>query len=160
MKMLETEEYIDLLIEIVREGHEVTLRVIGHSMEPFLIHERDFVLLSPIRNSLQKGDIALFKRENGQYILHRICKIRREGFYFVGDNQNICDIEGPIKREKIYAVVHKVNRQRVEIQEGDCIWQFFKREWLWNIRWRRYMKKLLSLICRSKIMFKKEMNDI
>lgn len=142
MRVLETEAYIDALMDIVEQGRDVPLMVAGHSMEPFLVHERDSVLLSPVRCALRKGDIALYKRENGQYILHRICRIRRDEFYFVGDNQNICDIEGPIRREQICAVVHQVRRHGKEIREGELLWHFFQREWLWLIRLRRYLKRL------------------
>ena len=142
MRVLETETYIDALIDIVAQGKDVPLMVAGHSMEPFLVHERDSVLLSPVRCALRKGDIALYKRENGQYILHRIYRIRRDEYYFVGDNQNICDIEGPIKREQICAVVRQVRRHGKEIREGEFLWRFFQREWLWLIRWRRYLKRL------------------
>ena len=141
MKVFDTETYIDSLMEIVNTGQEVPLMVVGHSMEPFLIHERDSVLLAPIRDTLKKGDIALFKREDGQYILHRIYKIKQDGYYFVGDNQNICDIEGPIRREQICAVVYKARRHGNEIQEKDFIWRFFKREWRGAIRWRRQIKR-------------------
>ena len=146
MIIFNTEEYIDSLISVIREGREVPLLVVGHSMEPFLVHERDTVLLSPINCMLKEGDIALFKRNNGQYILHRIYKIKDNDFYFVGDNQNLCDVEGPIKKEQIYAMVHSAKRHETEIHEDDFIWRFFKREWLWTIRWRPYMKKLLAFV--------------
>lgn len=155
MKIFETEAYIDSLLDIVREGREVPLTVVGHSMEPFLVHERDSVLLAGIDRKLQKGDIALFKRKDGQYILHRICAIRQDGFYFVGDNQNSCDIEGPIKREQICAVVHQVKRHGLDIREDDFIWRFFKKEWLWVIRWRRQIKRLRVLKVLRKVQKKK-----
>ncbi len=156
MKVFETEEYIDSLIDIVQKGHEVSLVVVGHSMEPFLVHERDSVLLSPINDPLQKGDIALFKREDGQYILHRIFAIRRDGFYFVGDNQNLCDIEGPVDGNQIFAVVHKAKRHGIEIQETGLLWTFFKKPWLWAIKWRRYLKKLLGFKHLNKIVSRKK----
>lgn len=146
MVIFDTEEYIDSLISVLQEGREVPLLVVGHSMEPFLVHERDSVLLSPVDRMLKKGDVALFKRKDGQYILHRIYKIKDNAFYFVGDNQNLCDVEGPIKKEQICALVHSAKRHGVEIQETDFIWRFFKRAWLWTIRWRPYMKKLLALV--------------
>lgn len=146
MIIFDTEQYIDSLISVLQEGQEVPLLVVGHSMEPFLIHERDTVLLSPITSMLKKGDIVLFKRKNGQYILHRIYKIKDNDFYFVGDNQNLCDVEGPIKKEQIYAIVHSAKRHGVDIHENDLMWCFFKRVWLRTIRWRPYMKKLLALV--------------
>ena len=146
MVIFDTEEYIDSLISVLKEGREVPLLVVGHSMEPFLVHERDTVLLSPVDRMLKKGDIALFKRKDGQYILHRRYKIKDNDFYFVGDNQNLCDVEGPIRKEQICALVHRAKRHGTEIYENDFIWRFFKKGWLWTIRWRPSMKKLLALI--------------
>lgn len=73
-------------VDMVDQGNEVLLVVVGHSMEPFLVHERDQVLLSPITREVRKGDIILYQREDGQYILHRICRIRADGYDLVGDN--------------------------------------------------------------------------
>lgn len=92
MKILETEAYIDTLVDMVDQGNEVLLVVVGHSMEPFLVHERDQVLLSPITREVRKGDIILYQREDGQYILHRICRIRADGYDLVGDNHSIIAI--------------------------------------------------------------------
>lgn len=73
-------------VDMVDQGNEVLLVVVGHSMEPFLVHERDQVLLSPITREVRKGDIKLYQREDGQYILHCICRIRADGYDLVGDN--------------------------------------------------------------------------
>lgn len=73
-------------VDMVDQGNEVLLVVVGHSMEPFLVHERDQVLLSPITREVRKGDIILYQREDGQYILHRICRIGADGYDLVGDN--------------------------------------------------------------------------
>ncbi|MCF2682337.1 S24/S26 family peptidase [Faecalicatena contorta] len=145
MKILETEAYIDTLVDMVEQGNEVLLVVVGHSMEPFLVHERDQVLLSPITREVRKGDIILYQRENGQYILHRICRIRADGYDLVGDNQNLCDIEGPIQRKQMRAIVRKARRNGKEVQEGDLLWRIFQKEWLRLIRWRRYLKKMLYI---------------
>lgn len=145
MKILGTEAYINTLVDMVDQGNEVSLVVVGHSMEPFLVHERDQVLLSPITRKVQKGDIVLYQRENGQYILHRICRIRADGYDLVGDNQNICDIEGPIQRKQMRAIVRKVRRHGKVVQEGDFLWRIFQKEWLRMIRWRRYLKKILFI---------------
>lgn len=146
MILFDTEQYIDSLLSVLQEGQEVPLLIVGHSMEPFLIHERDMVLLSPTHSGIKKGDIVLFRRKDGQYILHRIYKIKGDDVYSVGDNQNLCDIEGPMKKEQICAVACRAKRHGVEICEKNLIWRFFQREWLWTIRWRPLMKKILTVL--------------
>ena len=44
---------------------------------------------------LRRGDIILYRREQGILVLHRICRITSDGFYLVGDNQT--EIEGPLR---------------------------------------------------------------
>ena len=56
-------------------------------MRPMLRQYRDSVRLEPVNGQLQPGDIALYKRENGRYILHRVIRLTKEGYLFCGDNQ-------------------------------------------------------------------------
>ena len=42
-KIIDTKEYVSTLRELVEEGREVSMRVEGSSMVPFLVHERDYI---------------------------------------------------------------------------------------------------------------------
>lgn len=68
---------------------------------------------------LQKGDIVFFRRKSGQFVMHRIWKIRPEGYYIVGDAQT--QIEGPVKREQIFALITKVRRKEKWLEPGDYV---------------------------------------
>jgi hypothetical protein len=35
----------------------------------------------------KKYDVIFYRRENGQYVLHRIIKIKKDGYVCRGDNQ-------------------------------------------------------------------------
>lgn len=63
-----------LMIALLDEGKEIQLTVTGNSMGPFLRHKRDqAVLVKPADSTaLQVGDVPLYRRENGQMVLHRI----------------------------------------------------------------------------------------
>ena len=87
MPRLDTRQYVNLLLELMRPDRPVSLAVWGSSMAPFLIHGRDAVLLAPVNRPLKPGDVALFERPNGQYVLHRVCRTAPEGLYFMGDGQ-------------------------------------------------------------------------
>ena len=84
---------------------------------------------------LQKGDIVFFRRKSGQFVMHRIWKIRPEGYYIVGDAQT--QIEGPVKREQIFALITKVRRKEKWLEPGDFWWEFFEHVWLHIIPLRR-----------------------
>ena len=76
-------------------------------------------------------------------MLHCIYKVDGDDYYFVGDNQ--VDIEGPIKREQIFAIVYKVKRKGKEIKPGDFWWNFFYYVWIRIIPCRYMIIKLYGL---------------
>lgn len=140
MKTIDTKEYISALKELVEQGEEVSLCISGNSMAPFLIHNRDVVFLKAPDRELRVGDMVLFQRDNSQFVLHRIRRIKPEGYYIVGDNQTV--MEGPVSREQIFAFVTKVIRKGVYIQPRDFWWEFFAKVWIRMIPLRRLVVRL------------------
>ena len=128
MKRIDTGEYVSVLKSLVEEGREVNIRIAGNSMAPFLIHERDYAWIKKPEQDPVKGDIVFYQRKDGRYILHRICRVKQEGYYLAGDAQNM--LEGPIGREQIFAVVTKVRRKEKWIGPGDFWWEFFRKPWI------------------------------
>lgn len=49
--------------------------------------------------------MAFFQRITGQYVMHRVYKIKPEGYYFLGDAQRIP--EGPTHETQIWVIVKK-----------------------------------------------------
>ena len=99
--MIKADDWIAAVLPLIAEGKSVKIRPTGWSMVPFIVGERDQVEVKAFNPVLKRGDIVLYRRDNGQYVLHRIYKVRDEDFYMLGDSQNI--IEGPVKREQIVA---------------------------------------------------------
>lgn len=145
-RKVDTQSYLSVIQEIVESGKSTTILVSGNSMSPFIIHGRDSVMVSPIVTPLKKGDIAFFRRRDGRFIMHRICKVAKDGYYFVGDGQ--IDIEGPIDREQIFAVVTAVQRKGVWVRPGDFWWEFFEHIWLHIIPLRMPLRGLYGKIVR------------
>ena len=127
MKTVNTREYVGVLRELTEEGREVSMLIAGSSMSPFLIHQRDMIYFQKPDRELKKGDMVFFQRDNGQFIMHRICKVKPEGYYIVGDAQT--DIEGPVRREQIFAVITSVRRKGKTLRPGDFWWEFFEHVW-------------------------------
>ena len=66
-------ELSPLMTECLAQGQEVLLTITGNSMSPFLRHKRDQVVLTACDpTALEAGDVPLYRRDNGQYVLHRI----------------------------------------------------------------------------------------
>lgn len=97
---------MDNLFELVllqlENGGRARLRVTGCSMEPMLRNLRDSVELIPVSGKLNKGQIALYRRANGQYVLHRIITVTEDGYICCGDNQAMRE---PVSHDQLLAVV-------------------------------------------------------
>ena len=62
-----------IMSECMAQGQEVVLTITGHSMSPFMRHQKDqVVLVACDPHALQPGDVPLYQRRNGKYVLHRI----------------------------------------------------------------------------------------
>ena len=128
MKSVDTRQYLSSMEDLIGQGETVSIPVSGFSMNPFLADKRDAVLVKRPERDLKRGDIVLYKRRNGQYILHRIWRVKREGYFMVGDAQT--EIEGPIKPDQIIGLVEKIRRKGKWIDETDFLWKFFEKVWI------------------------------
>ena len=91
---------------IAEEGFLVYTNV-GDSMYP-LIRPRDLLVIKKVEKPLRRLDIPLYKRDNGQYVLHRIIKKRRNDYLICGDNRT--DIEKGITDKHVIGVLTAVIR--------------------------------------------------
>lgn len=109
---------MDSLIQIIRlqleTAKKANLTVTGCSMLPMLRQYRDSVVLAPVTGKLQQGDIALYRRGDGSYILHRIIRLTAEGYLFCGDNQAQLEF---VRQDQLIAVVtgYTKNGQRRDL---------------------------------------------
>lgn len=141
-KVIDTREYVSVLKELTEEGKEVSLVVAGRSMSPFLVHERDVIRFTKPNRKLRKGDMVFYQREDGQYVMHRICKIRAAGYYMIGDAQR--EAEGPIPEERIFALVTGVQRKGKWIGSEDFWWKFFAHVWVRVIPFRSVFEEIYA----------------
>ena len=143
MKQVDTFEYVSMLKELVEEGREVSTIISGSSMSPFLCHERDRAFFQAPDRPLRVGDMVFYQRRSGQYVLHRICKVKDGSYFIVGDAQT--EIEGPVSREQIFALVTRVQRKGKILGPGDFRWEFFARVWVRFIPLRPLLVKVYGL---------------
>lgn len=144
MRQVDTKEYVSMLKELVEDGKEVSLIISGGSMTPFLGDRRDFIYFQKPDRELKKGDMVFYQRDSGQYIMHRIYKIKPEGYYMVGDAQQ--EIEGPLRRNQIFALITKVKRKGKIIGPGNFWWVFFEKVWINMVPVRRLIMMIYSRI--------------
>lgn len=142
MRQLDTTAYVSALRELVEAGQEVSMTIAGGSMAPFLVNGRDAIRFKAPDRPLKPGDMVFYQRENGQFVMHRICRVAPEGVYLVGDAQ--WHIEGPLAPERIFALVIQAQRKGKWIGPGDFWWEFFARVWIRLIPLRPGIVKLYT----------------
>lgn len=120
-KTVSTHELFPFISESLNRGQKVRFTVSGTSMLPWIVHNRDQVLLtSTLGLQLKMGDIILFKDNREKYILHRIYKKERQGFRTIGD---ACLYEdGLVLPTKIIGVVEKIYRKGKELDCNSLLW--------------------------------------
>lgn len=148
-KVVDTKEYVSVLQEIAEEGKVVSMLIAGSSMSPFLCHNRDYIYFTRPDRELRRGDMVFYQRDSGQYVMHRIYKIKKDGYYLVGDAQ--VQIEGPLRREQIFALITRVRRKGKILEPGNFWWEFFEHVWIRAVPVRRIMIRtygICSRVCR------------
>jgi len=131
VKNVKSAELFSAINELLLNGQKVRITVTGNSMMPFLMENRDSVELSAATiNDLRFGQIALIRRDNGVYVLHRVIFKSKNSFYLAGDAQ--CRVEGPIPPRQLIAVVSAIWRKGKMISPSNMLWRILS--FIWWIR--------------------------
>ena len=90
------------LEQLLQKGNIIRLKPQGFSMYPLFIPGRDEALIQQVPvTSLKRNDVALYRRDQGILVLHRIVRVTANGYYMTGDNQY--EIEGPLRPDQFRA---------------------------------------------------------
>lgn len=80
------EEIIPFVKDSIALGKDVRITVTGNSMYPLFRSNQDTVTLEAFEQ-IRKYDVVLYKRPNGQYVLHRVLKVCGDCLTIAGDNE-------------------------------------------------------------------------
>lgn len=129
----------------IKDGGQFVLFPRGTSMNPTIYESKDCVVLTEIKD-LKQYDIVLYKRLSGQFVLHRIMKIKNGNYTMCGDNQYV--FENGIKRNQILAVVEEVRKEDGRVfdknkiySDGRCFHRSFKKKLQ---RIRHYVRSIIK----------------
>ena len=89
--------------EQISSGGSVRFGPKGTSMLPMLRQGIDSVVIEKAPEKLKKYDLPLYRRENGQFVLHRVVGVRKSGYVMRGDNQFINEYD--VLHSQILAIV-------------------------------------------------------
>lgn len=93
--------------QVIAEQGKLIYTNVGDSMYP-LILPRDLLVIEAVKKPLKQYDIPLYKRDSGQYVLHRIVDIRDDGYVMRGDNR--IDLEYGVEDRQILGVLTHIIR--------------------------------------------------
>lgn len=143
---LAPEVLVPQLLAAMEEAGTVLLIISGYSMTPFLAHRRDTVYLSKIDRPLKRGDMVFYRRDSGAYILHRVYRVEKDTFTFVGDAQ--IQLEPGIRPDQTLALVTAVRRKGKLLRKGSFWWDFFEKVWIRMVPVRPGVLKAYALISK------------
>ena len=112
--------------ELEKSGKLIYTNV-GVSMRPLIKQDRDLLVIEKPNGRLKKYDCPLYKRPNGQYVLHRVVKVCDDGYVILGDN--CLRKEYGIKEEQIIGVLTSLVRKGKEVDFNSFGYRFYSRFW-------------------------------
>lgn len=114
---------------LVADGAELAVHIPlnGVSMQPLVRRLRDRVTIIPIRRPLRKGDIVLFQRADGVYVVHRLIAIGEQTVQTLGDNCPSPD--SPIPVSSVLGIVTYVQRGKRRLHVDSSAWRLAGRIW-------------------------------
>ena len=93
--------------DVIAEQGRLVYTNEGDSMIP-VIREGNLLVIEAVKAPLKVGDIPLYKRDSGQYVLHRIVGIKKGKYSMKGDNRTF--VEKGITDKQIIGVLTGIVR--------------------------------------------------
>ena len=142
MPKLNMESLLPFIEEAFNRGLDFQIPITGTSMNPLLYQNRDFVKIVKSSSPLNVGDIPLYRRNNGAFVLHRVVGIKENGEYIMcGDNQFI--LEYGITDKNIIGVAKILIIDGKEINvDTDTDYLNYKEKYLKNLKTRYPARRL------------------
>ena len=137
-------EWEETIREVLETDGEFRMYPRGSSMLPFLRPGIDSVVLVKPHFPLKKNDLPLYRRDGGQYVLHRVMAVEPDGTYrLCGDNQ--VTEETGVRDDMVVGVVSRVFRKDREINRNAVSYKLYLFLWRWKFL-RRLRLKAASVL--------------
>ncbi len=153
MKPIETQvamaELLPMIEDSFRQGLTVTLGVTGSSMVPLFRHKRDSVILSPCNPlKLRRGDVPLYRRLDGKFVLHRILRVKKDTYTLAGDAQS--ELEVGLPKTCVIAVMTGFIRKGKTVSCRSLRYRMYSSLWMLLRPVRPYLFRVVSRLRRRK----------
>lgn len=144
-KEFRMEQLLPLIEERLANGKCVTFSPRGTSMLPMLRQEKDTVTLSPLPEKLRKYDLPLYRREDGQFVLHRIVCVG-DTYTCIGDNQ--FQRETGVRRDQMIALVTEFHRNGKKYSVESAAYRMYCIVWYYSRPIRYFWRRSISCLRR------------
>lgn len=135
--------------EYIKEHGEMVITPVGTSMWPMLRYRRDTVYIVKPEGRLKKYDLPVYKRTNGQLVMHRVMEVHPDSYTMCGDHQWV--LEPGIKDSQIIAVVKGFYRDEKYISVDDEKYIKYYTFWCKSLKRRRIIIGILEIKKNTKI---------
>ncbi len=153
MPKINMETLLPFIEEAFNRGVDFQIPITGTSMNPLLYQNRDFVKIIKPSLPLKIGDIPLYRRADGAFVLHRVVDIKPNGEYVMcGDNQFI--LEYGITDSNIIGIakILVIDGKEIDV-DTDAEYLRHKEKYLKNIKTRYPARRLRYKLHKIKSKF-------
>ena len=118
---------------------------VGVSMLPLLREGRDVMIIERPNGRLKKYDVPLYRRGD-DYVLHRIIKVKPDGYDIIGDN--CVSIERDVKEEQVIGVLTGIIRDGKEYSLDSFTYKLYYHLWCDFLYIRIFLLKI-KFLCKG-----------
>lgn len=124
----------------ILSGRPLVTFTSGDSMEPLLFDQDTRVVIQKAEGTLKKGDLPVYRRPSGQFVMHRIIRADEVNYYTRGDNRYGTE---RVPKEWVLGVVTEIYRKGRHIFVTDRSYRFYVAMWdaIYPIRYLLYAVK-------------------
>ncbi len=118
----------------------------GNSMWPMLKNRGQSVIVQLKTEKLKKYDVALYQRDNGAFVLHRVIFPTEDGYVMCGDSQSTLEKVG---EDMVFGVMTGFYKGREYIETDNVEYRSRVERWYGNEKRRK--RKLKRFYFRQRI---------
>ncbi len=148
MKQISLATLLPFIDEAFQKDTTFRIPITGTSMNPLLVEGRDYVLIKKPHFPLEVGDIPLYRRDSGTFVLHRVVAKKDDGYIMCGDNQFL--LEKNITDKHIIGVVCSICRDGKLFDVDDAEYVKYKNKYVKNVKTRYPIRRLRYRLYRLK----------
>ena len=122
--------FVEEVRKLISEGHSVTITAKGYSMNPFIVHLRDQMTISPCQDSdIREGAVVMIRTAKGNCVVHRIIKRSGDKLLLMGDGN--VGIKEKALTTDVIGLMTSVTKKERQIPVTSMRWRLYS--WFWRI---------------------------